>query len=210
GPLLRRPPRQPAAADHRQGRRPAAWRRPHRLPDGLLLRPRLPAGQQGRPGPDPHHPQPGRLPPLHPGVRRLRPAGAVRPSRQRRLPGGQGRDAGPVHLHPAGDQGGPAADAAPQEADRRRAHPGAHDGAGPGARAGGATGLQHAAAARPGRADDAGLGDQGHPRPRRRRRGRLRRLRRDPDDGRRLLRRHRRHHPGGGRRPGAVRGPGGL
>ena len=46
---------------------------------------------------------------------------------------------------------------------------------------------QHAAAARPGRADDAGLGDQGRARPRRRRRGRLRRLRHRADHGHRLL-----------------------
>src|SRR4051794_7815469 len=37
GSLLRRAPGQPAAADHRQGRGPATRRRPHCLPDRLLL-----------------------------------------------------------------------------------------------------------------------------------------------------------------------------
>ena len=68
---------------------------------------------------------------------------------------------GQLHVHPAGDQGSTAPAAAPEEEDGRGAHPGPRGHPGPARRARRAAGLQHPAAPRPGRADDAGLGDQG-------------------------------------------------
>ena len=96
GKVLRRAPRESSAAHHQQCGRQHPFRRARRVPDGLLLRVGLPAGQPGRHQPDPVDPEPGRPPPLHPGVPELRPAGSVRADRQRRVPRDQGGDARPV------------------------------------------------------------------------------------------------------------------
>ena len=69
------------------------------------------------------HPQARRQAPLHADVRGLRAARPARAARQRRVPGGEGGDPGPVHVHPAGHPRGAEAAGAPQEAHRRRADP---------------------------------------------------------------------------------------
>jgi hypothetical protein len=107
GAVLRRPPGGPAAPAGRAGCGPAARRRAARLPDRLLLRPRVPARQ-------PHGPE---------RIRRIRglddrhdftlvcadvASSASTSTSTTRLPQPQGVHPGAVHLPAQGLQGGPA------------------------------------------------------------------------------------------------------
>ena len=144
-----------------------AIRRPHRLSDRLVLRPRVLPRQPRGQGAHPADPAPRRQAPFHARLRRLRAAGPVRPPRQRGVPRHQGGDAGPLHLHPPRDEGGAPAAAPREEEDRRRAHPRAPGRPRAPARTRRADPVEHAPPARRRRADDRGLGDQGPARPRR-------------------------------------------
>ena len=102
GQVLRHPSGQPAAARDHPGRRHRAFRRGDRLPDGLLLRARVPARQQGRHREDQVDPPPRRPAPPHAGVPGLRPARPVRACGQPGIPGYQGGNPRQLYLHSAG------------------------------------------------------------------------------------------------------------
>ena len=79
----------PGRGHHPRGRR-------DRLPDGLLLRARLPHRRQGGDGADPPHPRRGRAPPVHAGLPRPLRGRAVRQGGQPAIPTDPRQHAGPA------------------------------------------------------------------------------------------------------------------